>query len=106
MAYFEGNDGKINDVLPGYITKAETVYAMTIHKSQGSEFDKVLVILPENENIQILTRELLYTGVTRARSKVFIQGTKDVILKSAAQKVSRSSGILERLENQTKNTSV
>jgi exodeoxyribonuclease V alpha subunit len=97
MVYFEDKEGKLKEVLPGYITQSETVYAMTIHKSQGSEFDKVFMVLPERENIQLLTRELLYTGITRAKKQVFIQGKKDIILKSAAEKVKRASGIIERM---------
>ncbi len=96
MAWFENSEGKIEAVLPGYITQAETVYAMTIHKSQGSEFDKVLVILPKNEEVQILTRELLYTGVTRAKKHVTVQGKKEIILKTALAQVKRASGINER----------
>jgi exodeoxyribonuclease V alpha subunit len=97
MVYFEDKEGKLKEVLPGYITQSETVYAMTIHKSQGSEFDKVFMVLPERENIQLLTRELLYTGITRAKKQVFMQGKKDIILKSAAEKVKRASGIIERM---------
>ncbi|MEZ5448447.1 MAG: ATP-binding domain-containing protein [Thiolinea sp.] len=52
----------------------ETAWAMTIHKSQGSEFERVLLLLPEDENAQILGRELLYTGITRARSQLDIMG--------------------------------
>ena len=100
MAWFENSEGKIEPVLPGYITQAETVYAMTIHKSQGSEFDKVLVILPENEDVQILTRELLYTGVTRAKMQVTVQGKKEVIIKTTAAQVKRASGIIERFIGQ------
>lgn len=100
MACFENSEGEIERVLPGYITQAETVYAMTIHKSQGSEFDNVLVILPENVDIQILTRELLYTGVTRAKKHVTVQGKKEVILNTAAAQVTRASGIIERFIDQ------
>ena len=58
-AWFQSGEGEIKSVLPGYISNAETVFAMTIHKSQGSEFNKVLVILPKGEDSKILTRELL-----------------------------------------------
>jgi exodeoxyribonuclease V alpha subunit len=100
MAWFENREGKIEPVLPGYITQAETVYAMTIHKSQGSEFDKVLMILPEKEDVQILTRELIYTGVTRAKKQVTVQGKREIILKAAAAQVKRASGIIERFIGQ------
>lgn len=96
-AWFEGENGEIKSVLPGLINQAETVYAMTIHKSQGSEFDQVLVVLPQQQNIAILTRELLYTGITRAKNKVFLQGSQTVILKAAEAQVKRTSGIADRL---------
>ncbi|MBK0384409.1 exodeoxyribonuclease V subunit alpha [Pedobacter sp. SD-b] len=95
-AFFENSEGEIVSVLPGLLAEVETVFAMTIHKSQGSEFDKVLIILPQTENIHILTRELLYTGLTRAKEKVVLQATEAVILESAAAKVERASGINQR----------
>ncbi|TAH03425.1 MAG: exodeoxyribonuclease V subunit alpha [Sphingobacteriales bacterium] len=95
-AWFEGENGEIKSVLPGLINQAETVYAMTIHKSQGSEFEQVLVVLPQQQNIAILTRELLYTGITRAKSKVFLQGSETVILQATDAQVKRTSGIADR----------
>ena len=85
--------------MPGYISNAETVFAMTIHKSQGSEFNKVLVILPKGEDSKILTRELLYTAVTRARENVIVQGSEALILKTAAAYVERGSGIIDRFKH-------
>jgi len=99
-AWFENSEKDLKSYSPAYLSQSETVFAMTIHKSQGSEFDEVMVILPDSVNIPILTRELLYTAVTRAKSKVFIQGTQEVILQSAKSFVKRSSGIKDRfLEN-------
>ena len=96
--WFETADGEVKSVLPGYISNAETVYAMTIHKSQGSEFEKVFVILPMGEDIPILTRELLYTAVTRAKKKVFVQGTEALILQASKANVQRGSGIIDRFK--------
>jgi len=96
-AWFETGKGELRAVLPGYISNAETVYAMTIHKSQGSEFDQVLVSLPKGDDIQILTRELLYTAVTRAKQKVIVQGSEALILKTSRAFVERGSGIINRL---------
>ncbi|MVT09971.1 exodeoxyribonuclease V subunit alpha [Chitinophaga tropicalis] len=93
MAWFEDSNGDLKAVLPGYLTEAETVFAMTIHKSQGSEFREVLVILPTAADIPILTRELLYTGVTRAKQKVYVQATANVLSQTAARFVERASGI-------------
>jgi exodeoxyribonuclease V alpha subunit len=98
-AWFETGKGEVKSISTGYISQAETVYAMTIHKSQGSEFDKVLVSLPENENIAILTRELLYTAVTRAKHKVIVQGSESIILQASKTFVKRGSGIIERFIN-------
>ncbi len=95
MAWFEDSEGGLKQILPGYISEMETVFAMTIHKSQGSEFREVLIVLPQRE-INILTRELLYTGITRTREKVIIQGSAELIMKAAEAHVKRTSGIKER----------
>jgi len=95
-AWFEDASGELKNVLPGFISEAETTFAMTIHKSQGSEYDHVLVILPSNASIPVLTAELLYTGITRAKTKVIVQATEEVILETAKRRVKRASGIMER----------
>ncbi len=82
---------------PGLLTDVETVFAMTVHKSQGSEFNKVLLVMPKSVDVPILTRELLYTGITRAKESLIIQGNKEVLLKSAKAQVRRASGIANRL---------
>ncbi|GEO10949.1 exodeoxyribonuclease V subunit alpha [Segetibacter aerophilus] len=97
-AWFEDSNKELKSVLPGYIAESETVFAMTIHKSQGSEYDKVLVVLPDNTNVRILTRELLYTAVTRPKSKVIVQASEAVILQTAEGVVERASGIMERFD--------
>ncbi|HLX67895.1 MAG TPA: ATP-binding domain-containing protein, partial [Puia sp.] len=96
MWWFEDSAGELKSVLPSYLSEAETAFAMTIHKSQGSEFDEVMVILPGSADARILTRELLYTAVTRARRRVFVQGTAEVILAAASRHVQRASGIATR----------
>jgi len=96
--WFEDADGNLRGILPAFITAAETVFAMTIHKSQGSEFDHVFVQLPDFDN-PILTRELLYTAVTRAKQKVVVQGSEEIILQTCEKRVKRGSGIAERFEN-------
>lgn len=100
-AWFVDNnapDGSgIKSVLPGFIEKMDTVFAMTIHKSQGSEFDRVLVILPQDNSHQLLTRELLYTGITRAKKQVTVQASVETILETCSRSVQRASGIMERL---------
>ncbi|MCF6402592.1 exodeoxyribonuclease V subunit alpha [Chitinophaga filiformis] len=96
MAWFEDSNGELKAILPGYLTEAETVFAMTIHKSQGSEFKEVMVILPKAKDVPILTRELLYTGVTRAKQKVYVQASADVLTLTAERFVERASGIGQR----------
>ncbi len=95
-AYFEDSEGNLKTVLPGLLAKVETVFAMTIHKSQGSEFEQILMILPPAEGITILTRELLYTGITRAKKKVILQASSQAILDASAAQVKRASGINNR----------
>ncbi|MFP4475697.1 MAG: exodeoxyribonuclease V subunit alpha [Desulfatibacillaceae bacterium] len=74
----------------------ETVYAMTVHKSQGSEFHRVLVVLPDKPN-PVLTRELLYTAVTRAREHVFVVAEPAVVRQALARRVQRASGLVRAL---------
>ncbi len=97
-AWFEGPSGELKAVSPGFIGEAETVFAMTIHKSQGSEYGRVLVVLPDDPEVPILTAELLYTAVTRAKLSVTIQATDAVIMKTAQRRVKRASGIIERFD--------
>ncbi|MEO5966869.1 MAG: exodeoxyribonuclease V subunit alpha, partial [Ferruginibacter sp.] len=87
--------GKLKSIIPGYISSAETVFAMTTHKSQGSEFEKVMIVLPDYYS-SILTRELLYTAVTRAKKKVIIQSSSEILFKTTEAKVKRGSGLIER----------
>jgi len=108
MAYFSDNATpknsadttrpKVRKVSPGLITHCTTVFAMTIHKSQGSEFKNLLLILPQEDH-PLLTRELVYTGLTRAKSggRTVLQ-VKGPVLKAAIGKcVQRVSNIVQRL---------
>jgi exodeoxyribonuclease V alpha subunit len=92
---------KYFEVNPWFIEQWETVFAMTIHKSQGSEFNEVFVILPKNTDNRILTRELLYTGITRAKNQAYIQSTFEVLESTTNRKVNRVSGINERIQSNT-----
>lgn len=78
------------------IPEYETAYSMTVHKSQGSEFDNVFVVLPLKWN-RVLTRELLYTAVTRARKKVIICAGDNIISEMVENPVNRSTGLRDRL---------
>jgi len=74
----------------------ESVHALTIHKSQGSEYDEVIVVLP-NESSRILTRELFYTGITRTKNRLTIIGTEAVLRGAVSQAIRRTSGLAARI---------
>ena len=82
----------IRTFAPNRLEDTETVHAMTIHKSQGSQFENVIVVLP-TEGSQLLTRELLYTAVTRARRGVTLVATEEVLRHTLRRHVSRASGL-------------
>jgi exodeoxyribonuclease V alpha subunit len=96
FVYFQGVSGEPRRFLPNRLPEHETAYAMTVHKSQGSEFETVLLILP-NRDYPVLTRELLYTGITRARKKISIWGTEGIIKTTLSRKVERTSGLKDAL---------
>ena len=73
---------------------------MTIHKSQGSEFEHVGLLLPQ-ASMPLMSRELLYTGVTRSRISVNLVGPNDVLVDAIESPLSRTSGLAERLQNPT-----
>jgi exodeoxyribonuclease V alpha subunit len=89
---FEATD----DVRPARLPPHETVFAMTVHKSQGSEFDRVLLLLPP-EPSRVVTRELLYTAITRARRRVEIWATEPALRAAVASRIERSSGLRDAL---------
>ena len=74
----------------------ETVFAMTVHKSQGSEFDQVHLILPDTD-VPVLTRELIYTAVTRARSRITIWGQERILAAGISRRIVRRSGLRDAL---------
>ena len=69
---------------------------MTVHKSQGSEFDEVLFILPDRD-FPVLTRELIYTALTRARKKITIWGAHSIMRGTIGRKIERASGLRDAL---------
>ena len=88
--------GSVIHVSPSRLSAVETLYAMTIHKSQGSQFGEVVVVLPD-ESSPILTRELLYTAVTRAERAVTVVGTEAAVRAAVERPVQRASGLRDRL---------
>ena len=96
VAAFPAADGGVDYLAPARLPPHETVFAMTIHKSQGSEFEHACVVLPSRPS-PILTRELIYTGVTRAKSRLTVVGNETVWDHGVARKVSRASGLADHL---------
>lgn len=94
-AYFQGVDG-LRRILARRLPAYTASYAMTVHKSQGSEFDRVVVILPTQPS-PVLGRELLYTALTRARQSVEVWGDREIFLQAVATPVQRVSGLTHRL---------
>jgi len=94
--FFPAPDGSLRKFHPLRLPEHETVYAMTVHKSQGSEFGDVLLVLPERLS-PVLTRELIYTGITRAKQRVEIWGKEDVFLTAVSRRIERSSGLRDAL---------
>jgi exodeoxyribonuclease V alpha subunit len=88
--------GRVLEFSPTRLATVDTVYAMTIHKGQGSQFDTAAVLLP-GPTSRILSRELLYTAATRARTQLILVGTEETIRTAIARPVARASGLRRRL---------
>ena len=93
--WFRSEEG-VRALLPTSIPDHETVFAMTVHKSQGSEFHDVHLLLPPQDS-PVLSRELVYTGITRARDRLTVYGPPEVLAMALARRVIRQSGLAERL---------
>ncbi|MCD9004904.1 exodeoxyribonuclease V subunit alpha [Luteimonas sp. XNQY3] len=97
MAWFPGDDPQHpRPFHPAALPAHDSAFAMTVHKAQGSEFDEVWLVLPERFN-RVLSRELVYTGMTRARSALHIAARADVVTDALARHASRWSGLGWRL---------
>ncbi len=86
------------DLAPSRLGQVETMHALTIHKSQGSQADEVLVLLPPARS-RLLTRELFYTAVTRAMTKVRVVGTVEAVRAAIDRRAQRASGLRQRLNH-------
>ncbi len=96
-AWFRTAEGDgLRALSPYHLPEHETVYAMTIHKSQGSEFDRVLLILADQDR-PYLSRELIYTAITRARRRLLLSVGATVLQQAAGRAVRRDSGLASRL---------
>lgn len=96
--WFAEPNGNFRAFAPVRLPAHETAWAMTIHKSQGSEFERVLLVLPEDAEAQILGRELLYTGITRARSHIDLMGKEAVILAAVRRSLPPTSCLRWRIQ--------
>jgi len=95
-AFFRDASGTWRKFVPSRLPEHETVYAMTVHKSQGSEFERILLLLPDRDS-PVLTRELIYTGITRAKEEVTIWGREDVFHTAISRRIVRTSGLHDAL---------
>jgi exodeoxyribonuclease V alpha subunit len=94
---FPDGQGGVRWLVPSRLGAIDTVFAMTVHQSQGSEFEQVLLILPDVDTA-LLTRELVYTGITRARQGLCVWApAPPLLVQAVAQTVVRSGGLIEPL---------
>ncbi|MGH9077848.1 MAG: ATP-binding domain-containing protein, partial [Acidimicrobiales bacterium] len=91
--------GQLAELSPSRLGAAETVHAMTVHKAQGAQFSSVVLVLP-GAGSAVLTRQLLYTAVTRARRQVTIVGPEASVRAAVGRPIARASGLAERLWRQ------
>lgn len=107
---FPDDGDAVRDFAPTRLPQHETAFALTVHKSQGSEFDRVLLLLPApsgtdaaaeaafwNGPGRLLTRELLYTAITRARQQVEVWSSESVLARTVSRGAERASGLAEQL---------
>ena len=97
LVWFPGG-GEVRAFHPAALPAHESAFAMTVHKAQGSEFDEVWLQLPR-QDARVLSRELLYTGLTRARTALHLAGSSEVIATALSRHASRVSGLGWRLES-------
>ncbi len=91
--WFPMPDGMFRPFPVAVFRTLELSFAITVHKSQGSEFDRVLLVLPEDEGHRLLSKEILYTGVTRARDMVLVAGEERAFRKAVSREIKRYSGL-------------
>lgn len=95
-AAFMNSDGEVRLLLPSRLPEHETAFAMTVHKSQGSEFDQVFMMLPARWQ-SVITRELIYTGITRAKSHFRLLTSMHSWQTGLSSRVERASGLRDKL---------
>ena len=95
--FFEGEEG-FRPFAPARLPSHDSAFAMTVHKSQGSEFREVLLVLPELPS-PLLSRSLFYTGITRAKQRVEFWGLPARLSEAVATKAERAAGLAQRLSD-------
>lgn len=93
---FDDGEGGYRDIAPALLPSWEPAFVMTVHKSQGSEFDTVAMVLPDRPSL-LLTREMLYTGITRAKKTFTLYGTKEELQTCINSPTQRYSGLIANL---------
>ncbi|HEY3600243.1 MAG TPA: AAA family ATPase [Paraburkholderia sp.] len=94
--YFRTGDGGLRAVSPAALPPHDTAFALTVHKSQGSEFEHAVLMLPSAFS-RVLSRELVYTAITRARQRVEVIGSRAVLARAVATPTARDSGLAARI---------
>lgn len=95
--WFAMSDGKLQSIAPGRLPEHETAWAMTVHKSQGSEFDHAALILPVQSG-PLITREMVYTAITRARRRLSLYADSDSLRQAVSRCIDRHSGLLQAID--------
>jgi exodeoxyribonuclease V alpha subunit len=104
--FFPNAEHGWRELAPARLPRHETAFAMTVHKSQGSEFDSVLLVLPAAPS-RVVTRELFYTGVTRARQAIAVLASASMLRAAVDAPTRRLSGLLDRMaEEQAADTAL
>jgi len=94
--WFSDREGKIRSVPPPSLPAHQTAFAVTVHKAQGSEFENTALVLPETD-LPVLTRELIYTAVTRVKRRLAVYGSLEILRAAVSRPTVRRSGLAERL---------
>ncbi len=94
--FFPLPDGSVKAVQPSRLPPHDTAWAMTVHKSQGSEFEHTALVMPAQFS-PVLTRELVYTAITRARKRLTLYSEPAVFQRAVQLQTQRRSGLVERL---------
>ncbi|WP_282498156.1 exodeoxyribonuclease V subunit alpha [Pantoea stewartii] len=98
--FFPLPDGSVKAIQPSRLPSHETAWVMTVHKSQGSEFDHTALVMP-TQFLPVLTRELVYTAITRARKQLTLYSDRAIFERAVQLQTQRRSGLVERLGAET-----